>query len=100
MIDAVRLSRKQWRRILNLLKEELQFWREESAVYREITETILMIECQSGIHKKVGDTNDEKVERIIKSLRESEPPLTIPKRLQAFPFDHNSAHLPLNRKRR
>ena len=48
----VRLIDPYWRRILNLLNEELDVWDKESIDYSQVYDIIVRIEMQTGIRKK------------------------------------------------
>lgn len=48
-----KLSEADWKRILNLLNEELDYWERESADYATYLSMISEIERQTGIKKKV-----------------------------------------------
>ena len=52
--QGVFLGKMRWRRILNLLTEELEVWEPTSGDCADILATILMIETQTGIRKKIS----------------------------------------------
>jgi len=49
---GVQLPEVYWRRILNLLTEELEVWEPKNADHKRIRAMIFQIESQTGIKKK------------------------------------------------
>jgi len=57
---AVMLDKSEWRRILNLLTEELDVWEPSSTEYRKLIFTIWKITDSTGIQKKIRPSEVEK----------------------------------------